>query len=317
MVTKARVMKPSKVAEGKGEGEKSFLDILDIGFSLLEKEYEDTGEVKKNGQYSFYPADYKKKFGFSFDKESYKRLRSEVHDQMAHHSMLTIVGDDGQEIDFFPFQSIEWWPDGKIVLQFSSRFYSIIVPLLMNQGKKVYYSLSHTLSMQSKYSKRFYPYALEFNYGKKITFTGEGSLKGQSFNMILPIAEFRKRLCIPEKARTSRVRVICKTIEDDIKEHTDCEVRFYFNTFVSWRSSDTITHICFDIWKKGPDKVDKKTIRELAEWLQKITGLTYAACEEVSESAIKDGLDKKKILTAWTMVMDSENPEEDFVKMFS
>lgn len=131
---------------------KAFLDILDISMQKVVE----TDESPDNLDYDFFVKDYEEQFGLQFNKNAFRKLRKAIHDTMKTDSLLTINLKEGHEIDYFVFQEVEFIEaDGRIHVVFTRRFKKILIELLEQKGKKIYYSLPDTLQMNSEYSKNF------------------------------------------------------------------------------------------------------------------------------------------------------------------
>lgn len=242
-----RTIKPNTIAEARGGMSKAFLDILDISMQKVVE----TDESPDNLDYDFFVKDYEEQFGLQFNKNAFRKLRKAIHDTMKTDSLLTINLKEGHEIDYFVFQEVEFIEaDGRIHVVFTRRFKKILIELLEQKGKKIYYSLPDTLQMNSEYSKKFYPILLERVHkteNDRMLFSAFGSLHNEPFDRIETIENFRELLSIPKSYAITQVKNTCNLIVAEIEAYTPYHAEVYYNTIPSRSRYPKITHICWRI----------------------------------------------------------------------
>ena len=313
-----QVTEPNSIAEAKGRKmSKAFLDTLYITLNLVASE---ENVHPDNLDYEFCVTDYKEKFGLQFDKNVYKKLRKAIRDTMRNDSLLTIINEQGNEVDFFPFQEIEYDANElKIHIVLGRRFKKIITDLLESKGKKVYFSLTDTLRMKSEYTKKMYPILLEY-IGKPMTFTGSGSLQGKRFDRIDTIENFKELLCIPKSYVIKNIKDTCTMIQAEIEAYTPYRVEVYYNQIAGrGRYGGKTTHICWTIRQKEKVKEVKEDIKtekqkkipvelpptEDESWLMGLTNLDRISCSIILRTAEEYGRTKEYITEACEVATNS------------
>jgi len=241
-----RVAKPSTLAEARGQLNKGFLDVIDIILSQINEKKDNPDNLV----YEIRVKDYADKFGLDFDKNAYRKLRKEIHSKMAGNDLISIIDSNGNIVDFHPIQEIVWKTNGTISVMLSVRFKNMITKTLEDKRSSIiYYALPHTLMMGSKYSKKMYPILLE-HVNHKIVFTGEGSLKGNSYTVIQPLEKFYSLLSIPKGYKTSDIKNICNTICNDISYSTSYIATVEYNELAKGAGRPKTTHICWRLTEK-------------------------------------------------------------------
>lgn len=241
-----RVAKPSTLAEARGQLGKGFLDVLDIILSQINERK----DCPENLVYEINIKDYADKFGLAFDKNVYRKLRREIHAKMAGNDLISIIDKNGSIIDFHPIQEIVWKTNGTISVMLGIRFKNMIVKTLEDKKSSIiYYALPTTLMMNSKYSKKMYPILLEHVY-HRITFTGQGNLRGNTYTVIQPVEKFKSLLSTPKGYKTSDLKNICNTICDDIIRSTGYNASVEYNETAVGPGRPKTTHICWRLVEK-------------------------------------------------------------------
>lgn len=311
--SKLRVIEPNQIAEAKGQKmSKAYLDTLHIALTLVAHA---ENESPDNLDYEFNVNDYKDKFGLQFNANAYKKLRQGIKNTMKNDSLLTIVDANGNEIDFFPFQEVEYIASElKVHIVFTRRFKRILNELLESRGKKIYFALPDTLQMKSEYSKKLYPILLEF-IGKPIEFTGSGSLQGKFFDRIYSLDDFRDVLCIPKSYVIKNIKDVCNVIQAEIEAYTPYHADAFYNQITGrGRYGGKITHICWKI--KSKEKIKENLIIENAKsavltiepgvkWIMNLTGLDSYSAVIVWNAAKKHGRDESYIEEAYEVAKNN------------
>lgn len=334
-----RVIEPNQIAEAKGQKmSKAYLDTLHIALNIVAHT---DGDRADNLDYEFSVNEYKDKYGLQFDSNAYKKLRKAIHDTMKSDSLLTMINERGNEVDFFPFQEVEYIPSElKVHIVFTRRFKKILNELLASKGKKIYYALPDTLQMKSEYSKKMYPILLEY-MGKPMEFAGTGSLKGKKFDRIDTLENFKELLCIPKSYVIKNIKDVCDTIQAEIEAYTPYHAEAFYNQLAGrGRYGGKITHICWTIEKKEKAKsrpltesekaeydrmtagAEQMTLEEVApqieptvKWLMDLTGLDVKSASIVNNAAMKNGRDFNYIKEAYEVA--KSNGAEDLGKLMT
>lgn len=306
------VVTPNSVAEIRGVYKRDFLDLFDMILHEI-------GEESDHDicEYELHAAKYKDAFGITLDKNYYPLIEKKIETIQAVEPLATIY-IDGWKVHTRFFQASKFNPDTKkIILRVDEDFKKLIVRLLNEKGKKVYYGLSDTLRMRSEYSKRFYPILLERvhkNPGDRMNFSGEGDLHGVAFDQIYKIEDFRKLLNIPKTYITSRVGFICNQIAEEIYSCTPYEAHYFFNKKKNGRGRPGVTHICWTMEKKEAQINRKKTviktevieeaqsepISDRVQWLMALSHLGEDSAASIIRKAEKYGRDDDYILKAYS-----------------
>lgn len=309
---KYNVIEPNSIAEARGPMNKAFIDIL---HTTLAKAADD--DDANNLSYSWKVTDYCGKYGFKYSQDEYRKVRRQVDDAFDNSPIFVTTMPDGTEIRFNVFQSMRYLSDqDTITVSLTSDFKAMLVKLMVNKGRKIYFSLPDTLAMKSEYGKRMYPILLEY-VGKPIKFAGQGSLSGQLFDRIDSVDDLRSVLYMPDSYKISNIKHCCELIEKDINGNTNYEAKVFYNVSDKGRGAHKpITHVCWTMRKKDnndgitatsdnktamPEETSSKAFDDniMALFIKGITNLDDSSCERIAKEAVKHNRDNAYIVNAY------------------
>lgn len=242
---KPEVVEPNTIVEARGSMNKAFLDTFHAALAQVAQ----SDDIPELLEYEWDAKQYKNMYGLKYTDNIYKKMANDADNCFKNDTIF--IGDykKGEEIHVFSRVHYDGQA-GKISIRFSNEFKTLLVQSIEQKGKKVYFSLPDTLRMGSMYSKRMYPILLEY-IGHPIVFTGEGSLKGQKFDRIDSIQNFRDILSLPDSYNIARIKTICKTIVDEVQEFTPYEASVSYNALARGQGRyPSVTHVCWNIHKK-------------------------------------------------------------------
>lgn len=320
-----RAKAPDKTLEAKFNGKltKGFTDLRDIVLSVVNRPDDDPDNL----DYDIYLPDYKDKFGMKFDRNVYQKIQSEVRRQMKYDTLLTTISERGNEVDFFPFQEVEWCGNGNVHVVLGRRFKKI----LTEKGNPyTIYSIAYTLPMKSKYSKVMFPRLMEHMWhGQRIRFNYRGDQKDNSFTYFETIEQFREICGIPKSYQVVHIKNVCKTIIEDIEECSDYTAEVFFNSAQvpgSTSKKPMVTHVCWNMKRKDGDVIDGVEYEvqpdqdqvpdqisledyPLQSEIQKILKCDDKSAMSVISNGKRKGMDSSQILYICREVMKKPNVE--------
>lgn len=319
-----RAKAPDKTLEARFNGKltKGFTDLRDIVLSVVNRPDDDP----ENLDYDIFLPDYKEKFGMKFDRNVYQKIQSEVRRQMKYDTLLTTISERGNEVDFFPFQEIEWCGNGMIHVVLGRRFKKI----LAEKGNPyTIYSIAYTLPMKSKYSKVMFPRLMEHLWQSRMRFNYRGDQRDNSFTYFETINQFREICGIPESYNTAKVKQVCATIVNDIADYTDYTAEVFFNSAQvpgSTSKKPMVTHVCWNLIRKSGEVIDGADYEVQPEQdqipdqislddypvqdeIRKITGADEKSAMSIISNARRKGIENSRILEICREVMKKPNVE--------
>lgn len=316
---------PDKTLEARFNGKltKGFTDLRDIVLSVVNRPDDDP----ENLDYDIYLPDYKDKFGMKFDRHVYQKIQSEVRRQMKYDTLLTTISERGNEVDFFPFQEVEWCGNGMIHVVLGRRFKKI----LSEKGNPyTVYSIAYTLPMKSKYSKVMFPRLMEHQWQSRMRFNCRGDQKDNSFTYFETLEQFREICGIPKSYQVVHIKNVCNTIIEDIAEYTDYTAEVFFNSAQvpgSTSKKPMVTHICWNLKRKSDQEIIDGVEYELVfdddqlpgqiniedyalrDEIQKIIGADENSIMAIINNARRKGVEQSRVLQICRDVMKKPNVE--------
>ncbi len=287
-----RVKMPKSVAEFRCIDDdvftKQFLDLNDIVLSQIHEGNDDPGKLL----YTINVNEYKSKFGLKDEENVFRKLRNAAEKTNISY-MISIYCDNGDLLKIAPIQAIRYKAnETEIEVELGRQYKMLLCELLGEHRSNVFFALTDTLSMKSKYSKKLYPILLERKGKDKIYFKGNGTLYNKRFNTIIPLQEFRDLLGLNEKYHTSHLSVICDTIADEICSKTKLLASYEFNYDTGrGRGGRVLTHICWNVEPKviiNEDEIQNEITT--SEKAAEITKISPQQSRELCNIARKHGL---------------------------
>lgn len=203
-------------------------DVFDILLTYVNRE----DDVPENLYYELNIADFKKDFGFAYERNAYNKIRNAT--LKLSDKSIEILDEQNKFVKFCLFQTVKWNEESKKV---EIELGSYIKKLLVKEKYKssTFYRIKYTLPMDSQYSKRLY---IMFNEWLK---TG---IRYDS------VETLRDKLQVPKsyKYNMFKQRVLDTSLKE-INDSTDIYVT-YSETKQPVRGGQKIIGLTFQIKKK-------------------------------------------------------------------